>query len=147
MAAAVAATQDKSASVVDDVLERIDIPGIDLTQDGLLRPLHLYLGGTPLTVRPRFSCALKAYHIGLLNGNNTDNSNNNIDTINNNSIIILMVMIIVILGIVLLLIVAIIMVVRVGTMRFGLKSKLFVEGRATFDTDGGLRVNVSAKAI
>mmetsp|Transcript_103428 Transcript_103428/g.299231 ORF Transcript_103428/g.299231 Transcript_103428/m.299231 type:complete len:1454 (+) Transcript_103428:169-4530(+) len=70
VATAVNFKTDRSASVLDNFLEVIPIPGLDTVarQETFLRPVKFYFGGTPITVKPGFSCQMKAYHIGLLKG-------------------------------------------------------------------------------
>ena len=69
VATAVNFKKHRSASVLPNIMK--DIPILDnLTnaQEQFSRPLDFWLGGTKVTVKPGFSCELKAYHIGLLQG-------------------------------------------------------------------------------
>jgi len=70
VATAVNFQTDQSASVLDNILAELPFLGLqNLTKDEMfMNPVTFYFGGTPFTVKPGFSCQLKAYHIGLLKG-------------------------------------------------------------------------------
>mmetsp|Transcript_12886 Transcript_12886/g.28711 ORF Transcript_12886/g.28711 Transcript_12886/m.28711 type:complete len:1300 (+) Transcript_12886:61-3960(+) len=69
IAAAVKFNTDRSASMLDNVLDRINISGFpNFTADNIFHKAKFFMGGTPLSIEPKFECKLKAYHLGLLNG-------------------------------------------------------------------------------
>jgi hypothetical protein len=62
-------TKRKAAGKLDDVVKKL-LPHFGVKQPFhmFLEPLKLDLGGTPLTIQPKFTTTLKAYHIGLMHG-------------------------------------------------------------------------------
>eukprot|EP00405_Crypthecodinium_cohnii_P036665 CAMPEP_0206543378 /NCGR_PEP_ID=MMETSP0325_2-20121206/10827_1 /ASSEMBLY_ACC=CAM_ASM_000347 /TAXON_ID=2866 /ORGANISM="Crypthecodinium cohnii, Strain Seligo" /LENGTH=1374 /DNA_ID=CAMNT_0054041805 /DNA_START=29 /DNA_END=4152 /DNA_ORIENTATION=- len=104
VAAAVNFNTERSATVLHNILNKVTIPGLgklNTAESGEISPLKFYLGPAPITVRPRWTCQLKAYHLGTLQ----------------------------------------------GSLRFGLKTVVKLQGLMFFDTDLGLQTNFSAKAV